>query len=500
MTADLEQPIAAAIDIGSNSIKMTIGRQVAGGAIEQIDWASEVVRLGQGVAETGRLSDDRIDAAVQALRQFANRARALGAQEIVAVATEATRAAGNGLAFLDRVKDETGIDVRIVDGLEEATLTFRGLSATTDVSGNAMIADVGGGSTELIVVADGSMMEARSISLGSGRLTERHIRADPPTLEELASCESEATAEVQSAVNSMKRPQREGVRLIVVGGTGEFMARLVPDETAIDRNTVRAVLGKLTVLTAAELADEIEAPESRARVLPAGVAIVAAIANGVSAEHIEIARSGIRAGLLVEAFERIESSDIHPSPPASTDELGRGVDVASNGKRASRIQARQEAPFREMIMALIGERWRTVWKTIPAALEGSDIEGVHDVRVASRRLRAAMDVAAPVFPQRWFKSLHKTAKEITGALGEVRDRDVLLVALRTDRAAAPVAEHPGIDRLIDRIEGERVMARVEMERFLTSLTIGSLGHEIERRFSVDLAQPREFDAVEGKRK
>jgi exopolyphosphatase/guanosine-5'-triphosphate,3'-diphosphate pyrophosphatase len=186
MTSAQQPPIAAAIDIGSNSIKMTIGRQIPGDGFEQIDWLSEVVRLGQGIDETGRLSDDRVEAAILTLARFAEHARALGAQEILAVATEATRAAENGTIFLDRVRHETGIDVRIVDGLEEAALTFRGLTTTTDVSGNVVVADIGGGSTELIVAADGCMISSLSIPLGSGRLTERQIRTDPPTLDELA--------------------------------------------------------------------------------------------------------------------------------------------------------------------------------------------------------------------------------------------------------------------------------------------------------------------------
>jgi len=132
--------------------------------------------------------------------------------------------------------------------------------------------------------------------------------------------------------------------------------------------------------------------------------------------------------------------------------------------------------------ALIAERWRVVWEAIPAALEGTDIEGVHDVRVASRRLRAAMDVATPAFPAKWYKPLHRTAKEITGALGEVRDRDVLLEALQADRIAAPPAEHPGIDRLIDRVECERAAARAEMERFLRQLLDSPLRSELEHRF------------------
>jgi len=93
-----------------------------------------------------------------------------------------------------------------------------------------------------------------------------------------------------------------------------------------------------------------------------------------------------------------------------------------------------------------------------------------------------MDIAEPAFPGKWYKPLHKTAKEITGALGEVRDRDVLLEALHADRSAAPMAEHPGIDRLIDRVERERVAARGQMERFLQQLLEGRLPYELERRF------------------
>jgi CHAD domain-containing protein len=132
--------------------------------------------------------------------------------------------------------------------------------------------------------------------------------------------------------------------------------------------------------------------------------------------------------------------------------------------------------------ALILQRWETVREAIPAALEGADIEGVHDVRVASRRLRAAMDIAAPVFQKGWYKPLHRSAKEITRALGEVRDRDVLLEALRTERETAPLAEIRGIDRLIARVDGERVVARAEMERFLVDLLASDLWNDVARRF------------------
>src|SRR5688572_5451699 len=141
-----------------------------------------------------------------------------------------------------------------------------------------------------------------------------------------------------------------------------------------------------------------------------------------------------------------------------------------------------EQPYRDAMRELIGRRWEAVWTAAPVALSGEDIEGVHDVRVASRRLRAAMDVATECFPARWYGSLHRTAKEITGALGEVRDRDVMIDYLTKDRDAAPEVERPGIDRLIARIEAERVAARAQMEAYLSGLLAGGVSDEAAKRF------------------
>jgi exopolyphosphatase/pppGpp-phosphohydrolase len=479
MTSDFPQPVAAAIDIGSNSIKMTIGRANGEGGIDQLDWASEVVRLGHGLDQTGLLDDERIQIAIETLTRFAAQARERGATRVVAVATEATRAAANGATFLDRVREETGIEVRVVDGQAEAALTFRGLGADADLTGSVLVADIGGGSTELITARDGVMLAARSLPLGSGRLTDRFIVADPPCLHELAACETAAAASIQAA-QPIRLPSSSALRLIVVGGTGEFMARLVPDDQHIDLAAVRLVLAKLATLSAAELADEIGIPEARARVLPAGVAIVAAIASSLDPERIEISRSGIRAGLLLEAiYGGVTDEEESKTKGGPAKKWSR-----KDGSLATDQRESSGLNFRDTMSELIAERWQTVLTAIPIALAGTDIEGVHDVRVASRRLRAAMDVAAPAFPGKWYKALHRTAKEITGALGEVRDRDVLLEALQADRSAAPLAEHPGIDRLIDRVERERVAARAEMEHYLRRLLDGSLRSELTRRFGL----------------
>ncbi len=150
--------------------------------------------------------------------------------------------------------------------------------------------------------------------------------------------------------------------------------------------------------------------------------------------------------------------------------------------------------YQSAMRELIARRWAAVWSAVPVALAGEDIEGVHDVRVASRRLRAAMDVAVECFPARWYAPLHHAAKEITGALGEVRDRDVMIEYLTKDRAKAGLAEHPGIDRLIARMERERVAARAGMEAYLHALLAGGIPHQAVRRFG-PAALPPDSDGI-----
>src|SRR3989337_187719 len=106
-----------------------------------------------------------------------------------------------------------------------------------------------------------------------------------------------------------------------------------------------------------------------------------------------------------------------------------------------------DGPFRDGMRELITTRFAAVWKAVPVAIAGVDPEGVHGFRVASRRLRAAMDVAADSFPEEWYRELHAIAKAITSELGEVRDRDVMLAFLTAEREGVSPNERVGIDRL-----------------------------------------------------
>lgn len=131
---------------------------------------------------------------------------------------------------------------------------------------------------------------------------------------------------------------------------------------------------------------------------------------------------------------------------------------------------------------LIAERWRDVWKAMPNRKDLADPEAIHDVRVASRRLRAAMDVATDAFPKRWYRRLHKEAKNVTAEFGTLRDTDVMLQSLRTQRESAPAAEHAGLDHLIAQQEQLRADAIREVRRYLKRLDERRVRRETRKRF------------------
>lgn len=287
--------VLAAIDIGSNTIKMTVAR-VERGHVDEFDWQSETVRLGQEIDRTGRLADDRIDAALGTLRRFTGIARGHGASRIIGVATEATRIAANGRDFLDVVERENGIELATISGEREAELTFLGLDGVIDLDGRLVVADIGGGSTEVILADGGAVTWSRSFPLGSGRLTDRFLHSDPPLAEQIVVCRR-AALETMADVPFFSEPSR----LVVVGGTGEYLARLIPDGRDATIDVVDQVLNRLATIASNDLAAELTVAQSRARVLPAGIAVARAIAERARPVYLESAKSGIRRGLLLAA-------------------------------------------------------------------------------------------------------------------------------------------------------------------------------------------------------
>lgn len=293
MTVD---ELAAAIDIGSNTVHMLTGR-VRDGRIEPLDEASELVGLGEDVYGGGAISPQRLAHAAESVAALAQRARDHGATAILLIATAAVRDAANADDLAAAVRERAGLEMQTVDGQREAELTFRGASAGEDAT-SLQVCDVGGGSTEVIRAEEGQILLRMSLPLGSSRLS-RQVTHDPPAPDEVRAAYAAAAAALADL------PRWRPARLVVTGGTASALARLAGgagrrhELSPAGLERVRALLAQQP---SERIATDHGIDPKRARLLPAGAAIIAAIRDnvGMETEAIVLSAAGLRDGLLIE--------------------------------------------------------------------------------------------------------------------------------------------------------------------------------------------------------
>jgi exopolyphosphatase/guanosine-5'-triphosphate,3'-diphosphate pyrophosphatase len=193
----------AAVDCGTNSIRLLIAdvdTDVGQGraTLTDVDRRMEIVRLGQGVDTTGRLAPEALDRTLKALRGYAGQITGQGAEAVRMVATSATRDAANAGEFTRRVTEVLGAGPEVLTGDEEARLSFLGATAELDAAVPVpyLVTDIGGGSTEFVLGSGGQVAAARSVDIGCVRMTERHLRDDPPTPAQIEA----ATADIDAAI------------------------------------------------------------------------------------------------------------------------------------------------------------------------------------------------------------------------------------------------------------------------------------------------------------
>ena len=181
----------AAIDCGTNSIKLLIG-SVVDGDLDVLVRDSRVVRLGEGVDRTGELSPLALTRTFAAVEEFARviAEHEIPTEQVRFCATSATRDASNAEVFAAGVVERLGVRPEVLSGAEEAALAFAGATSSGEVPEPALVVDIGGGSTELVLGED-APRQAVSMDIGSVRLTERHLPSDPPTDDEVAACLAE---------------------------------------------------------------------------------------------------------------------------------------------------------------------------------------------------------------------------------------------------------------------------------------------------------------------
>ena len=225
----------AAIDCGTNSIRLLIA-DIDGNNFREVVRDMEIVRLGQGVDETGQFHPDAIARTLAAVDKFAAEIAKRGVEKIRFCATSATRDATNRHLFVDGVRERLGIELEVITGEEEAALSFAGAIKDLDPSnGPFLVVDIGGGSTEF-VFGTSTVEAARSVNIGCVRMTERHFASDPATAEQIESARNDIQVAIAQAAAVV--PITKAKTLVAVAGTATTVAAAALELPEYDRYAI----------------------------------------------------------------------------------------------------------------------------------------------------------------------------------------------------------------------------------------------------------------------
>jgi exopolyphosphatase/guanosine-5'-triphosphate,3'-diphosphate pyrophosphatase len=296
--ASVSKPVAA-IDCGTNTIKLLIGAPPRIDALE-----TRMVRLGEGVDRTGRLSEAALERCFAAIDEYAALIAAHSASRIRFCATSASRDAANADVFAVGVRARLGVDPEVISGDQEAALAFDGAvrNLRVTVATPTLVIDIGGGSTELIL-GTSSPTAAHSMDIGSVRLHERHLHSDPPTAAEIAA----VVADIDAALDACPVSPSAAASVVGVAGTICTIAAGVLDLPAYDRTRidqsvlpVTAILSYVERLLAMRVVDRLALPylhPGRADVIGAGALILDRIVRRLSVSEIVASESDILQGI-----------------------------------------------------------------------------------------------------------------------------------------------------------------------------------------------------------
>lgn len=298
----------AAIDIGTNSVLLVIADDTEHGPVPVLERAT-ITRLGKGVDRARRLDPGAVQRTLSCLSDYAEAIREHGVETLDIVGTSAMRDAEGAEGFRRSVRDLLGVEPRTIAGSEEAALTFAGATSGLAVSGAITVFDIGGGSTEVISgsVSDGVARAdegAVSLDVGSVRMTERHVRSDPPSARELAAIRDEVRAELRSASVSPTG------KLVGVAGTVTTLAAVSLGAERYDsaivhglRLSAETLAGVTDRLAAMPLAVRREVPglePARADVIVAGATIATCILESARGDSFVVSDRGVRWGLVAQ--------------------------------------------------------------------------------------------------------------------------------------------------------------------------------------------------------
>ncbi len=293
-TQDSPPTVVGAVDVGSNSVHLLVA-SVADHELEAL--ADQSVFLGLGAAaDAGRFGAEARAGLIGSLVAYGDLALQLGARRVTFIGTEPMRRAADAAVVVAEVERACGIPLHVVGHEEEALLTLVGVTGGRPVDDDLAVVDTGGGSTELAFVGPGRRAVAAGIRVGSARLTSRFVASDPPTAREVQALRAAARQRLADAPEAAVRD------LVAVGGTASNLIKVLP-ELAADRrlspSRLEAAMEVLMAAPADDTAARFVISPIRARILPAGAAILEALLERYGLSELRVAEEGVREGTVL---------------------------------------------------------------------------------------------------------------------------------------------------------------------------------------------------------
>jgi exopolyphosphatase/guanosine-5'-triphosphate,3'-diphosphate pyrophosphatase len=306
-------PTFAAIDIGSNSVRLKISRLQAG-RLKEIHEDREVTRLGEGVFSSGLLSPEAMTETVRVLRRFHRAMQECGTDSVRVVATAALRDARNSRAFLEWVRSTTGWTIEIISGLEEARLIHLGIvSASRLGARSVLLVDLGGGSCELTLSREGQLRDTVSLPLGAVRLTGEFLQHDPPRKSELKRLSEFVARELARVQDRIRRAHVGAV--IATSGTAAALASVAGrmagkgrSATYAPREMIRRIAKQLSRQSLEQRSKVPGIGPRRAEIICAGAVVYAELLERCHLAGFRYSPLGLRDGILAQMAAEYDRS------------------------------------------------------------------------------------------------------------------------------------------------------------------------------------------------
>ncbi len=300
----------AAIDIGTNTVLLLIARIEASGTIVPLAYEQRIPRLGRGVDASKNLAPDAMLRVIDVLLEYKAICAKHAVERVIVCGTSAVRDAQNREEFAALVRLQTGFELEILSGEDEAYWTYRGaISGIPDIR-RATVVDIGGGSTEITVGTQREILHSISLDVGSVRITERFLKHDPPTPAELEA----ARAAVEDALEGASQFDVAGSTLVGVAGTVTSLAILAQGlkkfslgavtNYPLTYDAVEAFFRRLRSLSVHEIHQLADVMEGRSDVIVAGTLILREIMAHFTFDAVIVSERGVRYGIVVREWER----------------------------------------------------------------------------------------------------------------------------------------------------------------------------------------------------